>query len=775
MRFFRGHKTVLFVGSAVATFTASAHAQTTPGEPDVEADVDSNVIIVTAQNRAENVQDVPIAIDVVGAEAIQDAGVADFRDLTRIAPVLNITQDSNYTRVAVRGVGTNSNDEAQDQSIAVNIDGEYINRPNILNLALFDMDRIEVLRGPQGTLYGRNATGGAINFVTHKPGSSFGANVDVTYGNYDHKRIEAGIDLPLGDIAAFRVAGLYNKRDGYFFHPNREEAGLDDVRSGTADNQGLRGTLALTPGSRLSVTLAGEYVRNRNIVPAFDSYSFNVPGNGPGADCSQNGFVDAAPLIPGGQCIPLNTQVPDPEDRSVYNGPNPRIPLNPNKQDSYAVRGEVSYDLGAATLTYIGGYRHTDQDTDLALPSYTFYEFNNEVDTQSHELRLNGEAGALTWQGGVFYFNEKLDNLRGLFNPFIGPNGSFLNSFDRDTDAKSYAAFAQVEFAISDALTAVGGLRYTKDEREGVYGNYGFRFNVGPVAPEGPPPSVLNLEQENDNVSWLAGLNYKPNLDTLLYAKVATGYKSGGFDSVGAYRPETNTAYEIGSKLNFGPLGQHKLNSSAFYYDYKDLQTSVLLDTTIGGQIFNAGSATIWGIEVEGAIQLSENDTFTASFNYLETEYEELLASYAIFDTVNPGNNGLADLDPGPALVQPSLSGNELPQSPRFTITAGYDREFDLPNGATLTASAYTKFKSSYFLTSFNYASGEQEAFTQTDVSLKFEPASGLWNIQAFVRNLEDEQPLAFSNFVSAGPVDDNYDRLYGSPRTYGVRVGVDF
>ncbi len=427
-----GFRTVLLASCALGVIATPAFAQ----------DSNDGVIIVTAQNRAENVQDVPIAIDVIGDEAIEDAGVTDFRDLSRIAPVLNITQDSNYTRVAVRGVGTNSNDEGQDQSIAVNIDGEYINRPNVLNLALFDIDRIEVLRGPQGTLYGRNATGGAINFITRKPGTEFGADINATYGNYDHRKLEAGVDIPFGPVGGLRIAGLYNKRDGYYFHRNRAAAGNDRVRSGTADNQGVRATVSLTPTDALTIDVAGEYVHNENIAGAFASYSFNEPGRGPGPDCSQNGFVDAAPLIPGGQCIPVNSNaLSNFPDRSNYDGPLPQIPLNPNKQDSYAVRGKVEYDLGGVTLTYLGGYRHTDQDSDVALPNYIFYEFGNKVDTQSHELRLNGTAGALTYQGGVFFYREQLDNLRGLYSPFIGPNGSFINTFSRDTDFEELCRF----------------------------------------------------------------------------------------------------------------------------------------------------------------------------------------------------------------------------------------------------------------------------------------------------------------------------------------------
>ncbi len=774
MRISRVNRTLM---SGCALFAVAGPALAQDAIPGAESDpgVDANVIIVTAQNRSQNVQDVPIAIDVFGDDAIEDAGITDFQDLTRIAPVLNITQDANNTRVAVRGVGTNSNDEAQDQSVAINIDGEYINRPNVLNLALFDIERIEVLRGPQGTLYGRNATGGAINFITRKAGTEFGADVNATYGNYNHVKVEGGVDLPLGEIAGLRVSGLYNKRDGYFFHPNRAAAGNDRVRSGTADNLGARATLSILPTDRLTIDVSGEYVRNRNIVPAFASFDFNAPGNGPGADCSQNGFEDAAPLIPGGQCIPTRTEVQDAfGDRSNYDGPLPQIPLNENKQDSYAARANVEYDLGGATLTYLGGYRRTDQDADLSLPNYVFFEFGNRTETQSHELRVGGETGALTYQGGVFFYREELSLARGLFSPFIAPNGSFINSFTRDATSKSYAGFGQAEYAVTDQITVVGGLRYTIDRRDGVYGNYGFRFNTGPVAPEGPPPSIIDLKQDNEKLTWLAGVNYKPNLDTLLYAKVSTGYKAGGFDSVGQYAPETNTAYEAGAKLGLGPVGEHTINAAGFYYDYKDLQTAVLLDPSVGQRVFNAGAATIWGIEVEGSFELSPRDFFSASFNYLNAQYDELLASYAVLDTVNPGNNGLADLDPGPGVSPPNLAGNTLPQSPDVTITLGYDHIFDLGTSGTVTASAFSRFKSAYFLDIFNYRSSKQDAFTQTDLSLKYQPDSEMWSIQGFVRNLEDAQPLAYASFVSAGP-DDNFNLTFGAPRTYGVRVGVEF
>ncbi|MCX7865340.1 MAG: TonB-dependent receptor plug domain-containing protein [Novosphingobium sp.] len=199
-----------------------------PGTALAQEAVDDNVILVTAQNRAQNVQDVPIAIEVVTGEALETSGVTDFTALQRVAPVLNVVSDTVHTRVTVRGIGSNSNDEAQDQAIAVNIDGEYLNRTVVLNASMFDIERVEVLRGPQGTLYGRNATGGAVNVITRKPGDDFGMNGSVSYGNYDALVLQGGMDIPIGDVGGIRAAGIWTRRDGYNTHPNTNTTSDDD-------------------------------------------------------------------------------------------------------------------------------------------------------------------------------------------------------------------------------------------------------------------------------------------------------------------------------------------------------------------------------------------------------------------------------------------------------------------------------------------------------------------------------------------------------------------
>lgn len=784
-----GFRVGLLVGAAfinVAPARAQNNAHTEPSWSDAE-------IVVTAQNRRESVQDVPIAISVVSGERLQEAGVTDLRELDRVSPAVQITQDQQNTYVSVRGIGTASNNETQDTSVTINIDGEYINRTTVLNAALFDIERVEVLRGPQGTLYGRNATAGAVNFITRKPGTELGVNGSVSYGNYNQVIVNAGVDLPVSDTFAVRVSGIYsNRHKGYTFHPNI--AGLRTAnlfanspfkpnysdRSGTQDMKGGRGSIRWEPTDGLRVDAAVEYVDSYAILENYRFVNLNAAGFGPGPNCSLNGYVQVAPLVPGVQCVPQNTNFLQNVDRDSYDAPTTGVGYQ--KLESFAARGRIAYDFGPAILTYIGGYRSSKTVERPTLPpAYQFLDFGSKVETQSHELRVNGGTdGGFLYQFGGFFYREELNQQRGLYNPFIGapppPKGSYITYFRRSpVVSQNWSVFGQVDLPLTDKLTAQGGLRYNKGKRHAIFENYGFVFNSGPVPLTSPATQTLNLAQSEDNVSWLAGLNYKPNHATLLYAKVSTGFKGGGFDAVGDYGPEKNTAYEAGLKLNFGPRNRHTLNLSGFYYDYRGLQNAVLLDNARGGQIFNAGKATIWGLEAEWNFQIDPDNRFYGSFNYLHARFDELLAAYAVICTSGCSDASIGDLDPVAAGVQqPNLAGNTPPQSPRVVLTAGYDHIFRLGDAGSITASVFTRFKSRYFLTIFNERDLQQKAFTQTDFNLTYRPVNEKFSVGAFVQNIEDVRPAVFGSFVAAGP-----DRVlnigYSRPRTYGARVTFDF
>ncbi len=799
----------LLASAFALAFALPAHAQEAPQSTATE-EADPNVIIVTAQNRAQNVNDVPIAINVVNAEQLQQAGFSNMNDIGKIAPAVQLNQDQGTIKVTVRGVGTNSNDESQDTSVVVNIDGEYMNRPQALSIALFDLDRVEVLRGPQGTLYGRNSTGGAINFITRKPGKEFAANASASYGNYNAVRLDGGVTVPLGDIGGVRVAGFYDEHDGYIKHPARPafNAGysypaFQGGRSDDNKSYGVRGSVQLEPTEAFTVYLAGEYAKREFTPQAFASADLNAAGTRPtNASCTTaSGFTAVAPIYASalGQvlCIPNEKNLLAAVNRAEYAAP--AFGLGKLSQDTYAIRGRVAYEVSdALTISYIGGYRKFEGTPGqfLTLPvTYRSFGWDQRTSTQSHELRFNGEVNGITYQVGGFYFKETV-NAESSFVTTFGPNVVTLSYFDRDITSESKSAFGQVEVPLGETLTAVGGLRYTENSRDALYRNAS-PFGAGP-----PDPLLFNgaistknfadlrfktifpLSSKEDKITWLAGLNYKPNSDTLVFAKVSTGFKGGGFDSVGDYKPETNTAYEMGWKQSFGDRSQHQFNLGGFYYDYKDLQVSVLLDTTVGGQTFNAGKAKIWGIEASADFALSDNDRFHASVNYLNAEYKELFAQFNVYclpaagrpQSVCDSRNGIGDLDPvTPGAQQPNFAGNRPPFSPEWVITAGYDHTFNFGSAGTLRASANTTFKSKYFTDFYNYRDGAQTAFTQTDVSLEYKPENERFSITAFAKNLENERPLTYGGFTSAGPNDDVFNWQFGTPRTYGVRLAVDF
>ncbi len=791
--------TSLLAGCAFIAMAAPAQAQQAS---QADTDASNAEIVVTAQNRSQKVNDVPIAINVISGEDLKKVGFSNLNDIDKVAPVVQLNQDQGTVKITVRGVGTTSNDEAQDTSVVINIDGEYINRPNVMGMSLFDMERVEVLRGPQGTLYGRNSTGGAINFITRKPGRDLGADATVSYGNYNTIRADGGVDVPLGSVAAVRVSGFYEDRDGYNKHP----AGggffvFPAFAAGRSDDNnayGGRVSLRLDPTSALSINLAGEYAKRRFTPGVFAVADLNGAGNGPAGGACNNGFSRVAPAYTQTLCVPNNTTLLSKIDRNEYVAP--LYGLGRVEQDTWAVRGRIAYEFSeAATLTYIGGYRSFtgDPKNRITLPViYQSFSFLDEADTQSHELRLNGKIGGIIYQIGGFYFKEKQDRENGFFlGPIAPPAGTYLSYFGRKISSDSKSLFGQVEVPLGDTLTAVGGLRYTDNKRDALYTN-GTPFvkykadglTVDPTGPNftllgaGPGRKDVNainaqklpLGSKDSKVTWLAGLNYKPNADTLVYVKASTGFKGGGFDAVGTYRPETNTAFEGGWKQTFGDHRQHQFNLGAFYYDYKDLQVSVLLDTTVGGQTFNAGKAKIWGIEASGSIALDDNTNFHSSINYLNAEYKELLAQFNVFDTTG-AINGVGDLDPTTAGVQqPNFAGNRPAFSPKLIITAGFDHTFQLGGAGSLTARADTTFKSSYFTDFYNYRDGTQAAFTQSDLSLEYQSPNKMFSVIGFVKNLENNRPLTYGSFVSAGP-DDVFNWQFGAPRTYGIRLGVKY
>ncbi|MFC3443077.1 TonB-dependent receptor [Sphingobium rhizovicinum] len=721
-------------------------------------------IVVTAQKRATNIQDTPIAMRAFDSDAVLNAGISDVNGLSRLAPDLNITNDTQYTKISVRGISSQDHGETADPALTINIDGEYINRPIALNASFFDLERIEVLRGPQGTLYGRNATAGALNIVVAKPKlGEFSGYATGSYGNYKALSAEAAVNIPLGDKVAIRASGMHNEHDGYF---NNTPAG----RGSAGNTDAARLSIYAEPTEGVRAYLAGEYVNVDTTGVA--QYGMVIANNGVLTNPAYaGGLIDAIPSTPqlenGG--VPANLQ---------FNPPRKSFPLGDlgyTRIKQYAVRGRLDIDVGSiGTLSYIGGYRDVQSNVSQPLNGYVptvfiqNYEKNSQ--TQSHEIRLSGgENGGVIYQVGAFYFHENQYMAQGLFLP-LAAGGSYLNYFYRPyVKNKSMAGFAQATVPlVADKLSVTGGIRYTKDKKNALFINYGPRFGRGSTPPPEDASLGFNPTPLNDGqLTWTAGIDYTPSRDHLIYGKVATGYKAGGFDNVSSFGAEKLTAYEIGTKNSFANR-TIQFNAAAFYYDYKDQQIPIFLDTSVGAEVVNAGASRIWGIETDTTILLSRNDRFTATVNYLNAELTKFSANLL-------GLTGtLTDSDPSTPGLQPfNLSGNKPVQSPTWTIALGYDHDFHFGD-QKVTASLFSRFKSDYYLQPSNDLATRQKAFTQTDFTLEWVAPNDRFSVQGFVRNIENYRPFAFAGYVNAGgSLLINY--VYGSPRTYGIRGTVRF
>lgn len=763
-------KKAVLTTAVLLGLSAGANAQDNPEQK--KSNQDLEVIEVTAQNRVQSASDVPISMNVVSAELLENAGVSDIQSLSRVAPDFVTANDSIATRVSLRGISTESSDEAADQSLTISIDGEYINRPRVMNAAMFDVQRVEVLRGPQGTLYGRNATGGAVNIITNKPQlDEFSGNFSADVGNYSSREFNGALNVPLGDSAAIRVAGFSSVHDGFRDHG-------DGLRSGDKDVQAGRIGLQVEPLDNLSAYFAYETNTLDQQAPFFAAYNINATGqadDGTGQCNVAAGWEQVANVNGEVLCTPSNTNNLADIDRENFAAPR-MADRAFHKVDGDAIRAHIEYDADFMTVSYRGGYRDSTVDADEALhPNYIFFR-NTDIRTTSHELRFSGGEERFFWQGGIFQFVEKQDVNSGLLS-YIGaypngPQGFWANTFYRpDIKSRSNAIFGQVDVPVTDTLTVVAGGRYTKDRKSGTQTNLpsGLTFEenpqLRPIDTEGAVASELLAD--DSEFTWTLGTNYQPDSDSLYYAKISKGYKAGGFDSTGkTYDPEVLYSYEAGLKLD---RDEYSVTGSAFYYDYKDLQVPILLDTNLGGQVFNAGKAEIWGLEGTYDIWLTESDSLAVSLNYLNAEYVDFTGAIPVQCLGGCGTTAVSEVDG--ELV--NLAGNAPSNAPELIATLAYDHYWEMDSG-TLVASLFTRYKSDYYLSPLNDNDSQQDAYTQTDATLKFTTLDDSWEAMLYVRNIENESPISYYTYTAAGP-DDVQLWSFGAPRTFGMKVTYKF
>jgi iron complex outermembrane recepter protein len=720
-------------------------------------------VIVTAQRREENLQKAALAVSAIAGETLTQQSVTQAVDLTRLFPALQIAPASSLTQIYLRGVGTFGANAFAEQGVAFNLDGAYLSRPAAPAALFYDLERIEVLKGPQGTLYGRNATGGAMNVITAKPklGVTEGY-VNAELGNYSAVKTSAAVNLATGERSALRFAGQYAARGGYF------NDGYDDE-----DTKALRGQYRFD-GDSVDVTAMIDYG--------------HVGGQGIGGTIM--------PLLAGNRRLGPS----DPAVIAAYvaRPPTPPVPQIRARADGYqsndyfGALATIDWDLGFATATFVPAYRKTDLDFLNYSGSFAIDVIEKSEQT-SFEARLANQGDRLKWVLGAYWFDEQVSADQAFDQ---ASNGTRINSA---LDTTSYALFGEGTWSFTDRFRGTLGLRYTTDNKRQDTLARTLPF-VGFVPP-GPPnfvpiildiPTTATTDVDFSETTWKVGFEYDLAPQSLLYGTVATGFKSGIlYSAVGRNYsdPESVTAYTLGSKNRFAG-NRLQLNVEAFRWDYKDQQISrlgpVQVAATPAGPVFgpvfltsNAGAATIQGVETELLWQVSPAGLLSLNVQYLDATYDELRYQAYSVSGATPAINcpitgtNLTGASAAARIFDVDCSGRPLVNAPDWTVNLGYEHRFDLGARGALTLGVDTRMESSRALSLDYLALSTQDDYRMSNARLGWEPASGRYTVTAFVNNLEDE--LVFSNSLQspakAGVV---YNQLR-PPRTYGLRASVRF
>ncbi len=770
-------------------------------------------IIVTAQKRAESAQDVPIAITALDAAVLERNQIENVTDLSSFVPNLQFGNFSSTATAAIRGIGYTNTTAGGDPGVALHLDGVYIGRPIATVFRVWDLERMEVLRGPQGTLYGRNTTGGSINFITKRPTDEFGGQIDVGFGEFDHYQVRGVLNLPLSDSVAARVSAAVDNADGY-----QENAFPGGTEAGDRDSVTVRAQLQFDVSDDFDINLS---VTHSNIegVGSTSESRFPYPTNpllnwvgvpppfantifsaaflnrpdvasflAPQGIATSDDVRDALGLPPGAFVSPS-----DPNFTGLTNDlrPNHVSKDSPerNDQEFTAVTAILTWDTGIGTFKWTSAYVETSFDSfiDLdasELPLMDLF-LEEEQDQVSTELTLASSADSRTqWIVGAYFFSEDARRFSTIFADDFDRTGVL---FDRtagfrvggDVEATSYAAFGQISFGISDTVSITAGARMSWDEKDAV---------INLISPF-PAFNFMTLVSDvpvGDDWSEPTGkvtIDWSPRDNVLFYASYARGYKSGGINLNGnpatnaVYEPEFNDVFEIGVKSQFAE--RYQINAALFHNDYTDIQVQTF--GAAGAELRNAAEATITGLEVEGLFLLTDSTEFNFALGLLDAEFDSFLF-------IPPGvpvppvgwpPPPLTENPARPPAAPPTpveFAGNKLSRAPEVTFSVGLQQRFDLgSNGSSITFRADYYYQDKEFFSPDNLPDTTADSYSNLDIRLRWDAADEQWSAEAYLLNATDEdqiRDILRSIPFLAGGVDLT---TYRPPSQWGVRVGYRF
>ncbi len=753
----------LTVAAALAASAASAQSPADTAEGLEE-------IVVTAQKRAENLQDTPLAITAITGASIEQYGRDDVAALAFRSPSLAYSEAGGEAQLYIRGVGTNIFGVGADPSVAINLDGVYLGRPNMGLTQFLDVERVEVLRGPQGILYGRNATGGALNIASRMPTEEFEGYATLGFGSFSKRELKAAVSGPLNDNWSYRFAVRGSKDDGYTKDIDpRGSSKLDDN-----DLQALRGILRWK-NEAVTATLIGDYSEFNN-----DNTSIRPLDN--------LGLAQSAGAV-------------TPSDFHSERNNTPSF----NDWQTGGITLSLDWQINdAVNLAWISGYRAWDSDflfnTDGTEIEITRTTFIYDTKQKSSELRLSGDHDRVKWVAGAYWLDEEKFGALGLVranqtNPMGAtpildpafPPRSFIFLTDGTTEA--YAAFAQVDFKLTDTWTATAGVRYS-DEKKTDFSRFSLLnpdtellgvFSPRPI-PAATAANIKNQRLDSDAFTPKLSIQWQPNEDALYYASFTKGFKSGGFNDLQVpatnlpFNPEFIKSFELGAKTEWLD-NRLRVNATAFHYDYTDLQVTAFLNgltvTT------NAANATVQGLELDVDARPIEGLSVGASIAWLDATYDEFLAVYG---TCRPTNAALDPVNcPNPAVTAPrriDAAGNTLNNAPEFkgNVYASYTYPVGSGNLAVSTQFGYQG--KVYFNNPANDPIASQSSVTLLDARAAWSNGAGNLELAVYGKNLTDEEYL--HNIVQFTSTSDARLDVFGIGNALGYAApgrtwGVEF
>jgi iron complex outermembrane receptor protein len=722
-------------------------------------------VIVTAQKREQSLQDVSLSVSAIDSSSLTENFVLSLEDVQHIAPSMSFGNSLGFAKIFVRGIGLNEQTTGIDPSVALHVDGAVINQPVGHFTSVFDLDRVEILRGPQGTLYGRNATGGSVNLITAKPTDEFDGYARATVGNYDLFVAEAALSGPLTERIKGRIAMRSNNRNGYGIN----EATGTDVDD--ADTIAARAHLQFDLSDSLDLLLSGEF--------------FDESDRALGLKFKRETFTDW-PTLPSPRDVqtrPLGLGGFPTRTRNFASEFDPSSDI-----ETWGTTATVTWRLNDQfTLVNIGNYREVDstfiQDLDMSAvvngvattgqaPSIqTRFISSHQA---SDELQLNYSSERLYGLFALFYFKEGLigDNRSGQ-TPGVRSEPIQRVVLVGEGEAESFAAFTHLTYDVNDSLALKLGARHTHEKRS-IQNNGNIQLIIAGMLAN-TLVQALQDEESFDELTMLGGVEWRPREDALVYYTYSEGFKAGvgllGQFETGIAEPETVQSHEVGVKSQW-LNGRVTANAALFHYNLQNLQLGRTLPDPARGFINrfeNAAGLEGDGVETELSWLATDRLRFRAAADYLD-------ARFTRFDTINQFNSDLTIPPPmAPLLPVPipttSYAGNRPRNSPEWAYSVS--SEYDAPLGAArLTFSVDLSYKSEQFFSEFNDPVEGTGAFTLLDARVSYRAANDRWTASVWGKNLTDELVEAGSFAVS---LSRTIGRTFLPPRTYGVTFDYQF